>query len=236
MSKEIYETLWETGWEDARYYGPIARHSRRIINKMTLDLNITSVLDVGCGECSLLSSITENHYPSLVSGVDISKKALKLCEKIIPTGSFYKLDITNEKLEEKFDLIVSADVIEHLNNDQATIKNMSAMLNPGGRLIISTLLGEMRSVERQVGHLRNYNKKDLLDKISNAGLEIEQVTTWGWPIFSPIYRNLLNLINNKGTMGKFGTFRKIICNILYYLFYLNSSKKGDYIFVRAKQK
>ena len=64
MSKEIYETLWETGWEDARYYGPIARHSRRIINKMTLDLNITSVLDVGCGECSLLSSITENHYPS----------------------------------------------------------------------------------------------------------------------------------------------------------------------------
>ena len=235
MSKEIYETLWETGWEDARHYGPIARHSRRIINNMTLDLNITSVLDVGCGECSLLNSIEENHYPSSVSGIDISQKALELCKKIIPSGSFYKLDITSEKLEEKFDLIVSADVIEHLNNDQAAIRNISEMLNPGGRLIISTLLGEMRAVERQVGHLRNYNKKDLLDKITNTGLEIEQVTTWGWPIFSPIYRNLLNLINNKGTMGKFGIFRKVICNILYYLFYLNSSKKGDYIFIRAKK-
>ncbi|MEE2705223.1 MAG: class I SAM-dependent methyltransferase [Pseudomonadota bacterium] len=235
MNKEIYETLWETGWEDARHYGPIARHSRRIINEMIKDLNIASVLDVGCGECSLLNTIFQNHCPSSISGIDISNKALKICQNLFPNGSFYKLDITKDKLEENFDLIISADVIEHLDNDQAAIKNMSAMLNPSGRLIISTLLGEMREVERQVGHLRNYSKKDLLKKINNAGLQIEHVTTWGWPFFSPFYRNLLNLIGNKGTMGKFGLIRKMICNILYYIFYFNSSSKGDYIFIRAKR-
>ena len=235
MNNNIYDNLWKTGWEDARLYGPIARHSRRIIKKMIKPLKISSVLDVGCGDGSLLNLISESHNPEIVSGIDVSYNALEIARKIFPNGVFYKIDITQQKLEKHFDLIISADVIEHLKDDEKAIINMAQMLKPNGRLIISTLLGKMRDAEKQVGHLRNYKKSELTKIIEKTGLEIESIVTWGWPIYSPFYRNFLNIINNKGTMGNFGITRKIICHILYLIFYFNSSKKGDYIFIKAKK-
>jgi len=235
MNNNIYDNLWKTGWEDARLYGPIARHSRRIIKKMIKSLKISSVLDVGCGEGSLLNLISEIHNPEIISGIDVSHNALEIAKKVFPDGNFYKIDITKQKLEKNFDLIVSADVIEHLKDDEKALMNMAKMLNPNGRLIISTLLGTMRDAEKKVGHLRNYNKTQLTKIIKNTGLEIESVITWGWPIYSPLYRNFLNIIQNKGTMGKFGLARKLLCHILYFIFYLNSAKRGDYIFIKAKK-
>jgi len=107
------------------------------------------------------------------------------------------------------------------------------MTAPGGRLIISTLQGRMRKFERQVGHVRNYEYGELEEKIRAAGLTVERVVAWGWPLYSPLYRDLLDMMGNKGTMGRFGLVRKTICHMLYALFMLNRSTKGDYIFVRA---
>jgi len=124
-------------------------------------------------------------------------------------------------------------VVEHIGDDAAAIGNMAAMTAPGGRLIISTLQGRMRNFERQVGHVRNYAPGDLEDKMRAADLTIERVVAWGWPFYSPLYRTLLDVMDNKGTMGRFGPLRKLICHLLYGLFMLNRSTKGDYIFVRA---
>ncbi len=91
----------------------------------------------------------------------------------------------------------------------------------------------MRDFERQVGHVRNYKLGELEDKIEAAGLKVERVVAWGWPFYSPLYRDLLDQVGNKGTMGRFGLIRKTICHVLYFIFLLNRSTKGDYIFVRA---
>jgi 2-polyprenyl-3-methyl-5-hydroxy-6-metoxy-1,4-benzoquinol methylase len=47
-------------------------------------------------------------------------------------------DITEAPLDETFDLIVIGDVIEHVGNPAALIKNAALMLGAGGRLIITT--------------------------------------------------------------------------------------------------
>jgi hypothetical protein len=63
---------------------------------------------------------------------------------------------------------------------------------------------------------------------------IVSVLEWGFPFYSPLYRNFLEFTGSKGTTGEFGWIRKLISKIIYYLFKLNSSKRGDEIFVLAK--
>jgi SAM-dependent methyltransferase len=48
------------------------------------------------------------------------------------------LDVTREALPETFDLIVSCEIIEHIDNLGLAFKNFAKMLAPGGRLVITT--------------------------------------------------------------------------------------------------
>ena len=236
LSTSDYNSLWSQGWDGTRLYGPMARHCRRIYRLLSKDLNPKSILDVGCGEGSLLQSLMEDHTAATGTGIELSEEALSLAHDVVRNANFSVCDISKDSLKEKFDLIVSADVVEHIVNDNTAIQNMVNMLKPEGHLIIATLQGRMRKFEKKVGHVRNYSPGELEGKMEAAGLKVEKVITWGWPFYSPTYRNFLDLIDNKGTMGKFGFTKKVICNILYFIFLANSSKNGDYIFVRAINK
>lgn len=233
MDGAAYDGLWAAGWDDTRLYGPMARHSRRLFKTLTEDLSPTSILDVGCGEGSLLKTLMDAHTGAGGTGLEVSDEALALAQRVTPDAQFKACDVAVAALPETYDLVVSADVVEHIPDDTAAIRNMAAMTAPGGHLIISTLQGRMRAFEKQVGHVRNYEHGELEEKVRCAGLKIEQVVEWGWPFYSPLYRDLLDGVNNKGTMGRFGIVRKTICHLLYSLFLFNRSTKGDYIFVRA---
>lgn len=233
LDGEAYDGLWAAGWDDTRRYGPMARHSRRLFKALSDDLSPASILDVGCGEGSLLKTLMDVHPEASGTGVEVSDEALALAQRVTPDAQFKACDVAADALQETFDLVVSADVVEHIPDDAAAIRNMAAMTAPGGRLVISTLQGRMRAFEKQVGHVRNYAPGELEDKVRAAGLKIERVVEWGWPFYSPLYRDLLDGVNNKGTMGRFGLIRKTICHVLYGVFLLNRSTKGDYIFVRA---
>lgn len=233
ISAEAYNALWAAGWDDTRLYGPMARHSRRLFTRLSADLTPNSILDVGCGEGSLLSTLMKHHPGATGTGVEVSDHAIALATRVTPNATFANCDVASGALDRTFDLVVSADVVEHIADDITAIKNMAAMTAPGGRLIISTLQGRMRNFERQVGHVRNYELGELEEKIRGAGLKVERVIAWGWPFYSPLYRDFLDVMDNKGTMGRFGIIRKTVCHLLYALFMLNRSTKGDYIFVRA---
>ncbi|MCB2107167.1 MAG: class I SAM-dependent methyltransferase [Rhodobacteraceae bacterium] len=228
-----YDTLWSGQWDDMRVYGPMARHSRRLMRSLTRDLSPQSILDVGCGEGSLLKALAGDHPGAALGGIELSDNALHLARRTLPGAAFSALDVASTKLPQAFDLVVSADVVEHIDDDVAALRNMTAMTNPGGHVVVATLQGRMREFERGIGHVRNYATGELQDKMTAAGLVVERVVEWGWPLYSPLYRDLLDTMDNRGTGGKFGLGRKLICHALYALFMVNRSAKGDYIFVRA---
>ncbi len=233
LNAEAYDALWSAGWDDTRLFGPMARHSRRLFRKLSADLTPQTILDVGCGEGSLLRSLLDVHPGARGTGLEVSAHATELARQVVPGATFVTGDVTSVQVDERFDLVVSADVVEHIEDDRAAIRAMANLAAPGGRVIISTLQGTMRGFERQVGHVRNYAPGELQGKMRDAGLKIERVIEWGWPFYSPLYRSALDLVDNKGTMGRFGPVRKTICHVLYALFMLNRSAKGDYLFVRA---
>lgn len=235
MTAAAYDTLWSGQWDDMRLLGPMARHTRRLMGELCRDLNPKSILDVGCGEGSLLKSLAAAHPSASLTGVELSDKALGLARAALPMATFTALDVATARLLQTFDLVVSADVVEHIADDVGALANMAAMVAPGGRLVVATLQGRMRDFERAIGHVRNYAAGELAAKIAATGLRVERTIEWGFPLYSPLYRNLLDLLGNAGTGGRFGPIRKLVCYILYAIFLLNSDRRGDYIFVRAQK-
>ena len=72
--------------------------------------------------------------------------------------------------------------------------------------------------------------------MERAGLVVERVFEWGFPFYSPLYRDLLEAIGNRGTMGRFGPVKKMLSHLIYAVFLLNSARRGDYIFIRARKQ
>lgn len=97
--------------------------------------NSGSILDMGCGEGTRLSFIPGS--PDKKLGVDISKVAIKMAKKKYQKISFICADL--EKLpfpDEKFDLVYSFYVLEHLSSPQEVLNEAKRVLRKDGALIL----------------------------------------------------------------------------------------------------
>jgi SAM-dependent methyltransferase len=229
---EYYEKIWKGDRDDMKRYGPFSRHYRRLITDILRPLTFESVLDVGCGQGSLLADLCAEFPGTRPHGIDISALALELAKCRVPDGSFWVLDITKEHLNERFDVVVCSEVLEHLVEDTLALHQLAHMT--GKYLIISSVQGKMRKFEINVGHVRNYAPGELVRKVNQSGFKVLRVVEWGFPFYSPLYRNFLELTGGRGTTGEFGLVRKAISEAIYCLFLLNSRKRGDEIFVLAE--
>ena len=57
-----------------RLHGPMSRHTRRLMRGLTQDLRPRSILDVGCGEGSLLKTLADAHPDVAMAGVEIAEE------------------------------------------------------------------------------------------------------------------------------------------------------------------
>lgn len=94
-------------------------------------------------------------------------------------------DITQAPLAEKFDIIVGGEVLEHLDAPGMFMKNCAAMLDPGGRLVISVpnpwyINPVLKSCFRQytfldsADHVAWYDPSTLLELGQRHGFELER--------------------------------------------------------------
>lgn len=93
-----------------------------------------SVLEFGCGLGIFLPTIARNAGPVYATDL-MADGARRLCRKLELEVSF--VDDTAQLRDESLDLIVAADVLEHLEDLGDYLDVFLAKLKPGGRLIIS---------------------------------------------------------------------------------------------------
>ncbi len=110
----------------------------QINNRNIKNLNI---LDVGCGGGIICEPLAR--LGAKVTGIDFAPnniKAAKIHSKKnkLKINYIYK-DIEKSKLDEKFDLILMFEVLEHLDNWKKTIKNIKKNLRKDGIIIFSTI-------------------------------------------------------------------------------------------------
>ena len=99
------------------------------------------ILDVGCGGGIICEPLAR--LGAKVTGIDFAPNNIKAA-KIHSKKNKLKInyinkDIEKSKLDEKFDIILMFEVLEHLDNWKKTIKNIKKNLNKNGLIIISTI-------------------------------------------------------------------------------------------------
>ncbi len=126
------------------------------------------VLDAGCGtghnllEFGMLGSAT---------GVDSSPEAIEFCRR---RGIEAVREAPIEALpfeDGSFDLILATDVLEHLRDDRAALRELRRVAAPGGRLLTTVpayrWLWSRHDAEHH--HLRRYTLRQLRERLRECG-------------------------------------------------------------------
>ncbi|MAF50505.1 MAG: methyltransferase type 11 [Nanoarchaeota archaeon] len=145
------------------------------------------VLDVGCSSGTLGKHLKE-HKNCRVWGLDISQKAVDEAKETYEDAAVMDLDRDEFPFKnEKFDVIVFADVLEHVVEPREVLNRFKEYLENDGIIVISipnvatiamrlhllfgnwnyTQLGTLDNT-----HLRFFTRKTMKNMIENVGLEI----------------------------------------------------------------
>jgi 2-polyprenyl-3-methyl-5-hydroxy-6-metoxy-1,4-benzoquinol methylase len=233
MSRPSYDSLWRDGyWGDMQRLGPVHRHIREDIVRRLGGLDVRTVLDVGCGSGENLAALAATGRYEL-SGVDISQEGIELTRKRVPSAHLLEvLNVEQTQLKEQFDIVMSIQVVEHIVDDVAALRNMAAMARR--YVFISTLAGRMRASELLTGHVRNYSAVELKRKLEAVGLHVLDVRGWGFPFYSPLYRTAIELIPSGPPAGPTGRLSRLAARSLYQMYRLNLPRRGDVLSALAK--
>jgi SAM-dependent methyltransferase len=224
-----YDELWTGTWGGMQDIGPVHRHTARIIVETARRLGVSSIVDVGCGNGANLEALQQQLRLSDLTGIDVSQQALDAARARV-RGEFHAMDLEGgSPLPRTFDLVLTSQVIEHLHDDDAFLRLLRAMC--GRYVFVGTMQGRMRKSEANIGHLRNYARKELERKMGDAGFAIERVIEWGFPFYSPVYRTLIEYIGGQTAGIAYNRRDRFIAGALYQLYRLNMSTRGDVLMI-----
>lgn len=152
------------------------------------------IVDVGCGAGGNLMML--QRYGRVV-GMDISLTALSLCRSrwagAILGGDIIQLPFRSNSV----DVITVLDVLEHICDDVAALRECWRILKPGGDLIITVpSLRSLWSVhDIALRHYRRYSRAELNIKIRRAGFVIDKLSFAICPLLPIVFvfRKVQNL-------------------------------------------
>ncbi len=135
------------------------------------------ILEVGCGIGNFTKYLSSY---GKVTAIDVEEEYINsLAKENIKDVDCKTADISSKKFSigKKFDVIICINVLEHIKDHKAALKNMFKVLKEGGCLILLVpahqfLYGE---IDRNIQHYRRYEKKQLETLLQDAQFSINSI-------------------------------------------------------------
>lgn len=166
----------------------------KIVEKKLHARKITSVLDAGSG-IGMYSFWLARKFPKAqVIGEDIDQEKLDFSNKFteqlgIKNAAFIYQDVAKKTTKKNvYDLIISIDVLEHIENYKDVLRNFRNLLTPGGYLYIHTPQPNQKRIFKSLkkwsheGHMHEgYSPENLTAELKKLGFIIlEKKETFGF--------------------------------------------------------
>jgi SAM-dependent methyltransferase len=143
------------------------------------------VLDVGCGTGTMIQHLSRY---GRAEGVDADADAVRFCRER-GVERVRQIDGLRLPFEEgTFQLVTALDVLEHLDDDLAMLREMRRVLEPGGVALVSVpayrlLWGPQDEIS---AHKRRYRARELRERLIGAGFEVQRLSYFNTLLFPPI--------------------------------------------------
>lgn len=138
-------------------------------------------LEIGCGTGFVLRAMADARFWSRVVGSELHPVGLAhAMRRLDSRAEFIQMDARQIPAREAFDLIGAFDVLEHIFEDEAVMREVYAALVPGGGFIAAVPQHPALWSQADVvaHHVRRYCRGELERKLQSAGFEIMFSTSY----------------------------------------------------------
>jgi SAM-dependent methyltransferase len=140
------------------------------------DLANRALFDIGCGSGGLLAFLGANGVP-LAGACDAYLESLEMVRERVAAPLVLVDEGRLPPLGPGQSLLSLFDVLEHLDDDVATLDFLHSVLEPGGALVLTVpahpfLFDEMDVLAH---HRRRYRLSELRDKLERSGFEVRDL-------------------------------------------------------------
>jgi SAM-dependent methyltransferase len=179
---------WGTAPE---FVGP--RHELR--ERLLLDVFLSGlpgrrVLNAGAGQGTFSLRLAERGFD--VTTADASPAAVAVLEERVG-GEVVQADVTDLPFaDETFDAAVLGEVLEHIPDDSAALREVARVVRPEGVLAVSVPADPARygPSDRWAGHVRRYTRPLLVGACDESGFSVVRCVGWGFPVSALYHRHL----------------------------------------------
>lgn len=197
------DTIQPTPWGQSEIRGPVHLFRERLLLREFCALmgDTGRVLDAGCGSGSLAMDLQKQGFR--IDAIEHSAEFVEMVRhKAARYGAESRVAVQQGSVthlpyeDEVFDGAVCGEVLEHVlpehGGDTAAVAELYRVLKHGSALVISVPLNQKLWDESDVwaGHVKRYQREELVAMLRDAGFTIQSVRTWGFPL-GRIYHSLL---------------------------------------------
>ena len=183
MEEFIYDVLNQDRW-----WWTVGRRSlvRSLTRRHVGSENQLKLLDIGCGTGTNLETLQDY---GTVHGMDVSPIALSHCRDRgidrICRGDAAHLPFRDNL----FDIVIGVDVLEHLEDDDAALREIHRVCRP--RAILIAIVPAFRFLwshrDEQHHHKRRYRIRQLRERMTRGGFTVNRMTYVNLFLLPPLF-------------------------------------------------
>ena len=193
-NSDDWDQHW-TSYAEAAALNPAQTYRRKLVFQL-LDLAASPkpvrVLELGSGQGDFSRDLAAAFPDVEIAGLDLSATGVEIAKRKVPKGQFYVCDMSKPVtpppgLAGWATHAVCSEVLEHVDDPGAMLRNVRSLFAPGCKLVITVPGGPMSAFDHHIGHRGHFTIDRLTSVIGSSGLDPAVVRGAGFPFFN-LYR------------------------------------------------
>jgi len=154
-----------------------------VLRRNIPDLARLRMLEIGCGNGSVLAYLKQNGIS--IEGGDIFLEALEFCKQRAGSADLYHIDVLALPFVDSLDIIGLFDVLEHIDDDERALSEISQALKVGGKILITVPAQRFlwSYFDESSNHKRRYGRRELATKLERNGFIIKKISFYMFFLF-----------------------------------------------------